>query len=237
VVLPVLYVVLQRVLQLFALLFRSTEFKELEIVVLRHELAVLRRQVSRPGLRDGDRLFLAAASRILPRVRWSSFIVTPATLLRWHRRLVAKRWTYPRRRGRPPIGQDVRELIVRLARENPRWGYQRIVGELKGMGVRVSATPVKTILRSEHLGPAGDRRGPTWRQFLRAQAKSVIAVDFFTVDTVLLQRLYVLFFIEIATRRVHLAGCTAHPDAEWVARSRRGRSPGHSPTVRRQFAS
>src|SRR5262249_12428048 len=169
VVVTVLYVVLQRVLQLFALFFRSTEFKELEIVVLRHELAVLRRPVSRPALRDGDRLFLAAASRILPRGRWSSFIATPATLLRWHRQLVAKHWTYPRRRGRPPIGPDVRALIVRLARENPRWGYPRIVGELKGMGVRVSTTTVKTILRAEHLGPAGDRRGPTWGQFLRAQ--------------------------------------------------------------------
>jgi hypothetical protein len=135
---------------------------------------------------------LAAASRILPRVRWSSFVVTPATLLRWHRRLVAQRWTYPRRRGRPPIGQNVRQLIVRLARENPRWGYQRIVGELKGMGVCVSATTVKTILRSEHVDPAGERNGPSWREFLRAQAKSVIAVDFFTVDTVWLQRLYVL---------------------------------------------
>ena len=144
------------------------------------------------ALQDGDRLFLAAASRILPRVRWSSFVVTPATLLRWHRRLVAQRWTYPRRRGRPPIGQNVRQLIVRLARENPRWGYQRIVGELKGMGVCVSATTVKTILRSEHVDPAGERNGPSWREFLRAQAKSVIAVDFFTVDTVWLQRLYVL---------------------------------------------
>jgi len=219
--LPVAYIALRRVLQLFGLLFQSTEFKELEIVVLRHELAVLRRQIRRPALRDADRLFLAAASRVLPRVRWSSFLVAPATLLRWHRRLVAKRWTYPRRRGRPPIGRDVRELIVRLARENPRWGYQRIVGELKGMGIAVSATTVKKILREEQLGPAGRRRGPTWHEFLRAQAAGMLAVDFFTVDTVWLQRVYVLFFIEIASRRVHLAGCTAHPDAEWVAQQAR----------------
>jgi transposase InsO family protein len=147
--------------------------------------------------------------------------VTPGTLLRWHRRLVAKRWTYGRRRGRPPIDGKVRALVVRLARENPRWGYQRIVGELKGLGVVVSATTVKTILRQEQLGPAGKRPGPTWRQFLRAQAATVIAVDFLTVDTVWLQRLYVLFFIEIASRRVYFAGCTAHPDAEWVAQQAR----------------
>jgi putative transposase len=211
-----LYVGFQRVLQLILLLFRLSEFKELEIVVLRHELAVLRRKVGRPTFRSADRWFLSAAARTLPRVRWGSFLVTPATLLRWHRRLVAKQWRYGRRLGRPPIDGDVRELIVRLARENPRWGYQRIVGELKGLGVIVSATTVKKILREEQLGPPGKRRGPTWREFLRAQAASVIAVDFFTVETVWLQRLYVLFFIEIASRRVHLAGCTTHPDAEWA---------------------
>jgi hypothetical protein len=134
-VLSVCYVVLQRVLQFVALLFRSTAFKELEIVVLRHELAVLRRQVRRPAFRSADRLFFAAASRLLPRIMWSSFLVTPATLLRWHRRLVASRWAYARRPGRPPIGREVRALIARLARENPRWGYLRIVGELKGLGV------------------------------------------------------------------------------------------------------
>jgi putative transposase len=220
-VLSVCYLALRRVLQLVGLLFRSTDFKELEIVVLRHELAVLRRQVKRPAFRSADRVFLAAASRMLPRVRWSSFMVTPATLLQWHRRLVAGRWTYARRRGRPPIGPDVRALIVRFARENPRWGYQRIVGELKGMGVIVSATTVKKILRAEQLGPAGQRPGPSWREFLRAQANSMMAVDFFTVDTIWLQRLYVLFFIEIASRRVHLAGCTAHPDDEWVTQQAR----------------
>jgi homeodomain-containing protein len=180
VVLSVLYIAFQRVLQVVFLLFRSTEFKELEIVVLRHELAVLRREVGRPSFRSADRWFLAAASRMLPRVTWSSLLVTPATLLRWHRRLVAKRWTYERRPGRPRIDRQVRMLIVRLARENPRWGYQRIVGELKGLGVVVAATTVKQILREESLGPAGTRRGPTWREFLRAQAANAIAVDFFT---------------------------------------------------------
>ena len=220
-VLPVLYIAFQRVLQLVFLLFRSTEFKELEIVVMRHELAVLRRRIRRPTFRSADRWFLAAAARMLPRVRWSLFLVTPATLLRWHRRLVAKRWTYGFRPGRPAIDGEIRGLIARLARENPRWGYQRIVGELKGLGVVVSATTVKKILREEQLGPVGKRRRPTWREFLRTQAASGIAVDCFTVDTVWLQRLYVLFFIEIASRRVHLAGCTAHPDGEWVTQQAR----------------
>jgi transposase InsO family protein len=221
VLLSVTYVALQRILQLVSLLFRSADSKELEIVVLRHELAILRRQVHRPTFRPADRWFLAAASQLLPRVKWSVFLVTPATLLRWHRWMVAKRWTYVRRPGRPPIANERRALIVRLARENPRWGYQRIVGELKGLGIIVSATTVKKILREEQLGPAGKGKGPSWREFLRAQAKSVIAVDFFTVDTVWLQRLYVLFFIEVASRRVHLAGCTAHPDAEWVTQQAR----------------
>jgi putative transposase len=189
-------------------------------VVLRHELVVLRRQVHRPAFRPADRWFLAAASRLLPRVKWSVFLVTPATLLRWHRRMVAMRWTHGRP-GRPPIAKERRALIVRLARENPRWGYQGIVGELKGLGIIVSATTVKKILREEQLGPAGTRKGPSWREFVRAQAKSVVAVDFFTVDTVWLQRLYVLFFIEVASRRVHLAGCTAHPDSDWVTQQAR----------------
>ncbi len=171
--------------------------------------------------RPADRWFLAAASRLLPRVKWSVFLVTPATLLRWHRWMVAKRWTYARRPGRPLIAKERRALIVRLARENPRWGYERIVGELKGLGIVVSATTVKKILREEELGPAGRRNGPSWREFLRAQAKSIVAVDFFTVDTVWLQRLYVLFFIELASRRVYRAGCTAHPDAEWVTQQAR----------------
>jgi hypothetical protein len=149
VLLSVASVALQRILQLVSLLFRSADAKELEIVVLRHELAILRRQVHRPTFRPADRCFLAAASQLLPRVKWPVFLVTPATLLRWHRWMVAKHWTYARRPGRPPTAKECRALIVRLARENPRWGYQRIVGELKGLGIVVSATTVKKILREE----------------------------------------------------------------------------------------
>jgi len=215
------YVVLGRLLQLGALRFRSEEFKELEIVVLRHELAVLRRQTGRPELKPVDRVFLAAASRLLPRTSWRSFVVTPTTLLRWHRRLVTKRWRYPGRIGRPPIGREIRDLIFRLARENRRWGYQRISGELRGLGFAVSATTVRNLLREAGLGPASERAGLGWREFLRAQAQSMIAVDFFTVETVWLQRLYVLFFIELGSRRVHLAGCTANPNSAWVTQQAR----------------
>jgi hypothetical protein len=167
--------------------------------------------------------------------KWSAFLVTPATLLRWHRGMVAKHWTYARRPGHPPIATEHRALIVRLAQENPRWGYQRIVGEVKGLGIVVSATTVRKILREAQLGPAGKRKGPSWCEFLREQATSIVAVDFFTVDTVWLQRLYVLFFIEVASRRVHLAGCTAHPDTEW-SRNRHGRCPGYSPNGWNRFA-
>jgi putative transposase len=128
---------------------------------------------------------------------------------------------YRPRTGRRPIIREVRELILPIARENPPWDYQRIVGELKGLGVVVSATIVRNVLRAEHVGPAGGRPGPSWRQFLPSQAKSLIAVDFFTVDTIWPRRLYVLFFIEVATRRVHFAGCTAHPDGGWVTQQAR----------------
>jgi len=217
-----LYVMVGRLMALVFLCFRSSDFKELEIVVLRHELAVLRRQASRPALRPADRAFLAAASRLLPRARWHAFFVTPETLLAWHRRLVARRWTYPGRRpGRPKVSPEVRELVFRLARENPRWGYQRMVGELHGLGVLVSATTVRRILAAAGLGPAGERNGLSWRQFIRGQAHSMIACDFFTVDTIGLRRIYVLFFIELSTRRVHLAGMTEHPDGAWTAQQAR----------------
>jgi hypothetical protein len=215
------YLVLQQVLQLLVLRGRSDDCKELEILVLRHELGILRRRTSRPVIRPLDRMFLSAASRLFPRSRWHAFVVTPATLLRWHRRLVTKRWTYPSRRGRRPIGCDIRQLAIRLARENPRWGYQRIVGELKGLGVVVSATTVRNWLRESGLGPAGTRRGMSWREFIRIHRHNLLAVDFFTVETIWLQRLYVLFFIELGSRRVHLAGCTPAPTSAWVTQQAR----------------
>jgi transposase InsO family protein len=215
------YLALRCVLQLISLRPRSERFKELEIVVLRHELSVLRRQAGRPRLTKTDRVFLAAASRLLPRSSWRSFFVTPTTLLRWHRRLIARRWTYGARTGRPPIGGEIHALVLRLARENPRWGYQRIVGELHGLDITVAATTVRKILGQAGLGPAGERAGLSWRAFLRAQAQSMLAVDFFTVETVSLRRLYVLFFVELGSRRVHLAGCTANPTGVWVTQQAR----------------
>jgi putative transposase len=218
--LSVCYLVCRRMLQLAILRCRSDDCKALEIIVLRHELAILRRQTRRPAMTTVDRLFLAAASRLLPRAAWRSFMVTPATLLEWHRRLVAKRWTYARPVGRPPLRTEIRALGLRLARENPRWGYQRIVGELKGLGFTVSATTVRTWLRQAGVGPVGTRRGTTWREFIRVHRDSMCAVDFFSVE-IWLQRLYVPFFIELGTRRVHLASCTANPTAPWVTQQAR----------------
>ena len=220
--LPIVYVLARRVMS-GVLRFRSEGSKDLELIVLRHELSVLRRQVTRPKLGDADRVFLSAASGLLPRRRWSAFFVTPETLLRWHRRLVAKRWTYPRRGpGRPPIAADTRALIVRLARENPRWGYLRIQGALKGLGIRVSVTTIRRVLAEEGLGPAGTRGGTSWKTFLSSQAQTILATDFFTVDTVVFRRLYVLFFIERSTRE----GCTwralpRRPTGPWVTQQAR----------------
>jgi transposase InsO family protein len=215
------YLALRWLLQIVLLRPRAEGFKDLEIVVLRHELSVLRRQAGRPQLQPSDRLLLAAASRLLPRSRWSSFLVTPSTLLRWHRLLVVGRWTYASRTGRPQIGGEIRGLVLRLARENPRWGYQRIAGEVQGLGLTVSATTVRKILREAGIGPAGSRGSLSWRAFVRQQAQSMLAVDFFTVETISLQRLYALFFIELGSRRVHLAGCTTNPTGTWVTQQAR----------------
>jgi putative transposase len=216
----VCYVVLRWLLEFVALRARSRECNELEIIVLRHELAILRRTTRRAPITVVDRVFLAAASRVLPRAQWRSFIVTPATLLRWHRRLIAKRWTYPRPVGRPPMARETRDLVLRLARENPRWGYPRIVGELKGFDIAVSDDRARVVARAG-LGPAGRRRQMTRREFVRTHRESLLAVDFFTVETMGLQRLFVLFFIELGSRRVHLAGCTVNPTVEWVSQQAR----------------
>jgi putative transposase len=195
---------------------------EVENAVLRHQLSVVRRTVKRPRLRRRDRVVLAAASALLPRQRWSAFMVSPQTLMRWQRELERRKWTYRHRRaGRPPLDRERRELALRLARENPRWGCVRIQGELRKLGIRVGATTIRTLLRQHGLGPAPRRTGPTWAEFLRAQANGIIACDFFTVETVWLRTLYALFWIEHGSRRVHLAGVTANPDCGWVSQQAR----------------
>jgi putative transposase len=166
-----------RSFQLLVLITRGEAAKDLELLVLRHQLTVLRRQIPRPKLEPADRALLAAVSRILPRSRWSWFFVRPETLLRWHRRLVAGAWTYPHRQtGRPPRHQDVQQLIIRLAKENPTWGYQRIKGELLRLGVQVSATAIRATLRRHGLDPAPRRAATSWRAFLRRQAAGVRCV-------------------------------------------------------------
>ena len=205
---------------------RRSEFaKDIELLVLRHQLVVLGRQTGRPSLRPSDRAFLAALARVLPRRRRQGLVVTPQTLLRWHRELVRRKWAQPRGRpGRPAVDPQVRELVLRLARENPRWGYPRIAGELLKLGGRVSASTVRRLLLAADLEPAPRREGPSWRDFLRQQAASMLACDFFTVETISLRRLYVLFFIEFKSRRVHLAGCTANPTDAWVTQQARNLS-------------
>jgi putative transposase len=216
------YLAVRHVLELLVLLARSDDANEIELLALRHEVAVLRRQVGRPAHQPADRALLAAFSRLLPRVRWGAFGMTPATLLAWHRRLVARRWSYPHRRpGRPPVDEEVTALVIRLATENPRWGYRRIQGELIKLGVRLAASTIARIMKSNGLGPAPRGSGPTWRVFLRAQAAHVIATDFFSVDTLTLTRLYVLFFIELGRRRVWITGVTAHPHKAWVTQQAR----------------
>jgi putative transposase len=182
---------------------------------------VLRRQVARPRLDWADRAVLAGLARLLPRPVRRGLLVQPTTLLRWHRDLVRRRWTYQRRRGRPAVAAAIRALVLRLARENPTWGYRRIHGELCRQGYRIGASTVWTILHRAGVAPTPKRSALTWRQFLQAQAKGVLAVDFFTVDTVFLKRLYVLFVIEVATRQVHVLGATAHPVGEWVTQQAR----------------
>ena len=220
----VVFLLIRRVLGLLALGPKQDD-KDIEIAVLRHQLNVLRRQVPRPRYTRSDRALLATLARLLPRHRWSVFMVTPATLVRWHRQLIARHWIHPHHhkkwRGLDP---RVVDTVLRLARDNPRWGYQRIKGECAKLGVVISATSVRNIIRRHHLGPAPRRSGPTWIEFLRAQAPGMVACDFFTVDTIGLRRLYVLFFIELDRRRVWLAGVTSHPTGGWVTQTARNLS-------------
>ena len=212
-----------RVFGWLALLARSDRDKDVEILILRHQVAVLQRQVKAPRLSWADRAVLAALARLLPgrQLRQLRLIVSPRTLLRWHAGIVRRHWTYPRRRGRSRTAPSVRELVLEMARDNPSWGYRRIHGELVGLGHKLAPSTVWRILEDAGIDPAPARSGMTWRAFLEAQAKTILAADFFHVDTVLLRRVYVLFIIEHGTRRVHIAGITAHPTGEWVTQQAR----------------
>jgi putative transposase len=216
VLLKIVYLLVSRILGLAVLVFRTDLAKDAELLALRDENAVLRRHVGRVRYEPADRVWLAALARLIPRRRWIEvFAVTPATLLAWHRRLPAKKYDTSKQRkpGRPPTVPGIARLIVRLAKGNPLWGHRRIHGELTKLGVTVAPSTVWEILRAAGIDPAPRRSGPTWRQFLHAQAAGIVAVDFLHVDTVLLRRLHVLVFIEHGTRRMHLGGISANPPA------------------------
>lgn len=222
--LKIVYLLTCRVLSLAIVVFRGDPAKDAALLVLRHENAVLRRHTGRGRYEPGDRAWFAALARFVPRRRWAEvFPVTPATLLAWHRRLAAGKYDMNKRRkpGRPSTSTGIARVVVRLARENPLWGHRRIHGELVKLGVTVAPSTVREILHAAGIDPAPRRPGPTWRQFLRAQAAGILAVDFLHVDTVLLQRVYVLVFIEHGTRRMHLGGVTVHPAGDWTVQQAR----------------
>ena len=216
------YLIARRLVSWLGLLARSEASKDVEILVLRHQLEVLHRQHRRTRLSWVDRAVIAALALRLPPTRRIGMLVTPGTILRWHRRLAASRWTRERKRpGRPPTRAGLRALVTRLARENPTWGYRRVHGELAGLGYTVAPSTVWSILHSAGLDPAPRRSGPTWQQFLTAQAEGIVACDFFHLETITLTRLYVFFAVEHATRQVRILGVTAHPTGAWVTQQAR----------------
>ncbi len=222
--LKIVYLLTCRVLGVAVLVFRGDRAKAAELLVLRHENAVLRRNIGRVRYEPADRVWFAALARLLPRRRWTkSFPVTPATLLAWHHRLASKKYDTSKRRkpGRPPTAASIARLVVRMATENPLWGYRRIHGELTKLGLAVAPSTVWEILHAAGIDPAPRRSDPTWRQFLHVQAAGILAVDFLHVDSVLLKRLYVLVFIEHGTRRMHIGGVTAHPTDDWTVQQAR----------------